>query len=303
MDALVSVVIPTYNHAHFLGRALQSVLDQTYPHWEALVIDNHSQDNTYDVIKSFGDPRIRLLRVHNHGVIATSRNLGMRAAKGEWIAFLDSDDCWYPKKLETIMAVIELDDTYDVLSTDKVMVNIETGTKKILRFGPDQEDLYNALLVEGNRLATSATVVRRDFLVRHGLAFDELPDYITVEDYGLWLNLARTGARFKFIHEVQGELTKHGSNSSAQLSRHLTNGETLLHHHVFTIQEFQPARDKLWEQVLPRLRYLRCRQLVAMGRRGAAFKLALETLNNSPRSTAMFLLATLKKHLKRMFKR
>ncbi len=93
---LVSVVIPTYNHARFLGRALQSVMDQTYKNWEVIIIDNHSQDNTDEIVEAFKDPRITLLKIHNNGVIAASRNMGIRAAKGEWIAFLDSDDHWYP---------------------------------------------------------------------------------------------------------------------------------------------------------------------------------------------------------------
>src|SRR5450759_2358523 len=97
---LVSVVIPTYNHARFLGRALQSVLDQTYTNWEAIVVDNHSQDHTGEVVEAFADPRITLLKVHNGGVIATSRNMGIRRARGEWIAFLDSDDWWAANKLE-----------------------------------------------------------------------------------------------------------------------------------------------------------------------------------------------------------
>ena len=97
---LVSVVIPSYNHARYLGRALQSILDQTYTNWEAIVIDNHSTDKTDEVMTSFTDPRITYLKIHNKGIIAASRNVGIRAAKGEWIAFLDSDDWWTADKLQ-----------------------------------------------------------------------------------------------------------------------------------------------------------------------------------------------------------
>ena len=300
MDSLVSVVIPTYNHAHFLGRALQSVLDQTYPHWEALVIDNYSQDNTYDVIKSFGDPRIHLRKIHNYGVIAASRNLGIREAKGEWIAFLDSDDCWYSNKLKIIMAAVATDNSHDVLSTDELMVDIKTGAQRTLRHGPYQEDFYKILLVEGNRLSPSATVVRRAFLERHGLAFDESQDYVTVEDYGLWLNLARSGARFKFIHQVQGEYVIHGTNSSAQFSRHWKNGAALLHDHVFNIQQFDPNPDRLWKRVSPRLHLMQVRQFILNGQLGMALKLALKAFINSPNGTAVYLLSKIKKEFKRM---
>ena len=104
---LVSVVIPTYNHARFLDSALQSVLDQTYTHWEAIIIDNHSTDNTDEVMASFTDSRFTYIKIHNNGVIAASRNAGIRAAKGEFIAFLDSDDIWLPRKLEIQLKYFE----------------------------------------------------------------------------------------------------------------------------------------------------------------------------------------------------
>ncbi len=274
------------------------MLDQTYSHWEALVIDNHSQDNTEEVVNGFGDPRIRLLKIHNHGVIAASRNMGMRAAQGDWIAFLDSDDCWYANKLEIIMAAVAADDAYDVLSTDELMVDVNTGSSRILRHGPYQEDFYKILLLEGNRMSPSATVVRRAFLERHGLAFDESQAYITVEDYGLWLNLARSGARFKFIHQVQGEYVIHGTNSSAQLERHWRNGEALLHEHVFNVQQFDPDPDRLWKRVSPRLHLIQVRQFILNRQLGMALKLALKTFITSPNGTAMYLFSKLKRHFR-----
>jgi glycosyltransferase involved in cell wall biosynthesis/peptidoglycan/xylan/chitin deacetylase (PgdA/CDA1 family) len=298
---LVSVVIPTYNHARFLGRALQSVLDQTYPHWEALVIDNHSEDNTDEVMKRFGDPRIQLLKIHNHGVIAASRNLGVREAKGAWIAFLDSDDCWYPKKLETAMAAAEGGPGYDVVVNNELAVNLETGVKKVLRFGPYEKDFYRALLVGGNRLSPSATVVRRSVLVRTDLAFNESPDYVSVEDYDLWLKLALAGARFKFMDDILGEYVLHGQYSLARLSLEFRNCETLLHHHVFAVQHFHASPDRLWRQLLSGLRLAHARRLSVEGHLGFALRLALETLFEFPSGTARFLVARLKKRLRKMW--
>ena len=87
---LVSIIIPTYNNAEFLGKALKSVIDQTYGSWEAIVIDNNSTDQTDEVINKFQDIRIKYYKISNYGIIAKSRNLGINLAKGEWIAFLDS---------------------------------------------------------------------------------------------------------------------------------------------------------------------------------------------------------------------
>lgn len=295
MNELVTVVIPTYNHAHFLGRALQSVLGQTYCHWEALVIDNHSQDSTEEVVRGFGDPRIRLFKIHNHGVIAASRNLGIRKARGNWVAFLDSDDYWYANRLQIIMANVAADDAYDVLSTDELMVNVNTGSRRTLRHGPFEEDFYKILLLKGNRLSPSATLIRRAFLAQHDLTFDESETYITVEDYALWLNLARSGARFKFIRQVQGEYVIHGANSSVQLERHLLNGEALVHEHVYNVQQFDPMPDLLWKKVSPRLRMLRVKQLIVNHKWGDAVLLAWKTFISAPSGTAQCLFFNLKK--------
>jgi len=295
MPPLVSIVIPTYNHAHFLDRALRSVMEQSYANWEAIVIDNHSQDNTDEVVNGFGDLRIKLLKIHNHGVIAASRNLGMRAAHGEWIAFLDADDCWYPRKLEIVVGTATSGDAYDVLSNDELLVDVRNGTRRVIRFGPYCSNFYRVLLLEGNRLSPSATVVRRAFLVRHGIEFDERQDYATVEDYAFWLELARNEARFKFIPEVHGEYVVHGANSSARIANHLKNAQRLLHDHVFTVQRFESTPERLWKRVAARLRLAEATRLAAASQWTAALRMALQALRDSPRATAGFIFARLKR--------
>jgi glycosyltransferase involved in cell wall biosynthesis len=85
---VISVVIPTYNRANDLKRALKSVQVQTFTNWEVLIVDNHSVDNTDQVVSDFNDSRIKLFKIHNNGVIAASRNVGIREASGAYIAFL-----------------------------------------------------------------------------------------------------------------------------------------------------------------------------------------------------------------------
>ncbi|EMO04349.1 glycosyltransferase-like protein, family 2 domain protein, partial [Leptospira interrogans serovar Icterohaemorrhagiae str. Verdun HP] len=115
MNPLVSVVIPTYNHSDFLKLSLASVINQTYLNWEAIVIDNHSNDNTDEVVSSFGNSKVRLTKIKNNGVISVSRNLGIKEAKGDWISFLDSDDLWFPNKLERVVFEIQkLENQIDV---------------------------------------------------------------------------------------------------------------------------------------------------------------------------------------------
>ena len=101
----VSVIIPTYNHARFLSGAIDSVLAQTRPALEVIVVDDGSTDGTRELLADYGE-RIRVLRQQNQGV-AAARNAGIGAANGEYLAFLDSDDAWYPRKLELQMLRFE----------------------------------------------------------------------------------------------------------------------------------------------------------------------------------------------------
>jgi len=99
MDPLISVIIPTFNRAHLLRRAVKSVLNQTYARFEVIIINDGSSDDTKEVISQFDDERIRYKNQKNKGVSA-ARNKGIMLARGEYIAFLDDDDEWFPRKLE-----------------------------------------------------------------------------------------------------------------------------------------------------------------------------------------------------------
>lgn len=101
VNGLVSIIMPSWNTARFIGESIQCVFDQTYQNWELLIVDDCSTDNTDEVVKPFlADPRIKYLHNEKNSGAALTRNRAMREAQGEWIAFLDSDDLWMPRKLE-----------------------------------------------------------------------------------------------------------------------------------------------------------------------------------------------------------
>lgn len=241
VSPLVSVIIPTYNHAHFLGRALQSVLDQTYTNWEAIVVDNHSQDNTDGIVRSYEDQRITLLKIHNNGVISASRNMGIRAAHGNWIAFLDSDDVWYPTKLEHCLA--KLNEGFDLVCHGERWLG--EGRDRDVYYGPEARASYQSLLFEGNCISTSAVVVRREHVEAVG-GFNEDPDVITAEDYDLWLRLARTTTRIGFVPQILGEYLIHGGNNSKAALRNMEAVQAVICHHFSMLQvsERQPWRER-----------------------------------------------------------
>lgn len=216
----VSIVIPTYNHADLLREALQSVIAQTLTDWEAIVVNNHSEDHTVDVVKAFGDPRLRLEHIHNQGIIAASRNKGISLSRGEWVAFLDSDDSWEPDKLERSLTGAGAD--ADLISHREAVVR----DGKVLSVSPRFEEAdaaYRRLLFDGTCFSPSAALVRRTLLEKIG-GFREDPDFVTVEDYDLWLRLVQAGAKVRFVDAVLSSYRLHDGNASASIVRHMNAG-------------------------------------------------------------------------------
>ena len=100
-EGLVSIIMPSWNTARFIGESIQCVIGQTYQNWELLIVDDCSTDNTDEVVSRFlTDPRIKYFHNEKNSGAALTRNRAMREAQGEWIAFLDSDDLWLPEKLK-----------------------------------------------------------------------------------------------------------------------------------------------------------------------------------------------------------
>lgn len=213
MEPLVSIIIPTYNRASDLERALRSVLAQTYPTWEALIVDNYSSDNTEDVLKIFDDTRIKLFKIHNHGVIAASRNLGIKYAQGEYIAFLDSDDWWASQKLESSVECLK--QGADVVYHDLFLVS--KPHQKFLWRKARTRDLRRPvlrdLILNGNALNNSSVVVRKKLLDQiNGLS--EERDLIAAEDYDAWLRISKCTEKFKRIDKTLGYYWEGGGNTS-----------------------------------------------------------------------------------------
>tara|TARA_B110000438_G_scaffold303603_1_gene365907 strand:- start:3339 stop:4271 length:933 start_codon:yes stop_codon:yes gene_type:complete len=279
---LISVVIPTFNHADFLKVAISSVVAQTYQNFEIVIVDNHSNDHTIEVVGSFNDDRIHLHKINNNGVIAASRNLGVDQTKGEWIAYLDSDDYWYPTRLQCLLDSMHSDLKYDVISTDEYKINSLTGKKTKLIYGPLKGRKYRSLLLYGNRLSPSASLVRKEFLLKNEVRFNESSSFVTVEDYDYWLQLAFLDARFKFIHSFEGEYLVHGGNSSGYLALHKRNELNLLKHHVFNVQNFAFDKETMWRDMQAIVSLRGAVQQLKSGNVWISLKVLLVSLYASP---------------------
>jgi glycosyltransferase involved in cell wall biosynthesis len=186
----VSVIIPTYNRAHLVSRAIHSVLNQTYQRFEIIVVDDGSTDKSEEAIRSFKDSRIRhISHIENKGG-AAARNTGIKAAKGHYIAFLDSDDEWFPSKIEKQLEVLrKADRKFGAVGTGRIIHYGNTGRTEAKiptgRFGNIYEKLLKGKSFPGG---TPTIMIKRECFERIGL-FDESLE--SSQEYDLYIRMAK----------------------------------------------------------------------------------------------------------------
>lgn len=212
MPRLVSAVIPAYNYARFVCRAVDSVLAQTYPHLECIVVNDGSTDNTLEVLAPYGD-RIRVITQKNAG-LAAARNTGVKNARGEYIAFLDADDWWRPEKIAKQMELAEKRPELGAIGT--TWERVDGDLKHLSTRVPPRPTDDRATNVRGIACRTiwlggsgSGVLARRDVFDEVGL-FDE--SMRAAEDIDMWLRIAR---RYPIanVEELLTTLCWHGTGT------------------------------------------------------------------------------------------
>lgn len=195
---LVSVIIPAFNQADYLGEAIQSVLDQTYPNFEVIVVNDASPDATHNVVNYFDDSRIRYYVHEKNQGLPTARNSGMRASVGEFIALLDADDYFHPEKLETHIAL--LNGNSDICVSYNARFNLNHSSDTIHSIWRPPQKVGLADFVCGFPFSPSDMVIRRDWAFRVGL-FDQ--KYMSGgEDLDFPCRLALAGCGFARVEKV-----------------------------------------------------------------------------------------------------
>jgi len=270
----VSVVIPTYNYAHFLKKCLQSLISQTFTNWEALVINNFSDDDTIKVVESFSDGRIRLVNFKNNGIIAASRNKGVEFSRSRLIAFLDSDDIWYPGKLQRCLK--EFKSGADLVCHGmRYMVNGKFW-KEFTYTTKTRADFYK-LFYKNTNIITSATAVRKEYLLKVG-GFDENPTIVTAEDYDLWLKLSKENLLFSFVKDILGEYNCHGVSLSRQTLVHLQASLNVVDKYSYRKGRIAPLYFLKIKRAKASLFYGTARNFQREGRRLAALRFFMKAL-------------------------
>ena len=194
----VSVVIPTYNNAHLLGRAVQSVLGQTFRDFELIIVDDGSTDNTRELVGNIDDDRVRYIRHEKNRGAGAAWNTGIRVATGAFIAFQDSDDEWMPDKLERQMRA------FDNAPSDVGVVytgfwRIEGDKKTYIPSSKieQKEGNIRGPLLKSNFVGTPVVVIKRECFEKAGMFDEKLP---MLQDWDLWIRISKY-YQFKCLNE------------------------------------------------------------------------------------------------------
>lgn len=196
---LVSIIMPSYNTASFIEETIQSVLNQTYTNWELIIVDDCSTDNTNEVVDTIKDCRIHYLKNEKNSGAAISRNKALREAKGQWIAYLDTDDLWMPEKLEKQIKFMEENGyvfsytNYEEIDVDGYKTGVKvTGPKKITKTGMFNYCWPGCLTVmyDANKI---------------GLI--QIEDIKKNNDYAMWLKVCRKADCY-LLDEILGQYRK-----------------------------------------------------------------------------------------------
>lgn len=211
---MVSVIIPAYQVAQYIGATLDSVLAQTFKDYEIIVVNDGSPDTEEleKVLAPYRD-RIFYLRQENQG-LSGARNTGIRAARGKYIAPLDADDLWDPEHLAAQLAVLEADPSLDVVYADaRIFGDVPEAGRTLMELSPSADEVtFERLITRQCTVHICVTVCRRETLLRAGL-FD--PDLRRVEDIDMWLRIARQGGRIAYQRRVLGHYRRHAGSLSS----------------------------------------------------------------------------------------
>lgn len=265
MNALiptVSVIIPCYNHGHYLPHAVRSVLAQTFTDWEAIIVDDGSTDDTRQVAAQFTDPRIRYIYQENRG-LSGARNTGIAAARGELIALLDADDMWEPEFLARMVAALQETPTAAAAYCGfRWMDAIGNPLKQsVLRVVPP-ERFYEELLYQGSWISACSVVVRAA-AYREAGPFDE--SLQACEDYDMWLRMAKP-MQFIGVPEVLVFYRRAGVNMSDDVERMSDALTTVLEKRVGPLETPTETWDKAKRAATRQLYSLRVQGHLAQGR-------------------------------------
>lgn len=228
MNDLVSIIVPVYNSGSTLKETIDSVLTQTFTNWELILVNDGSIDNSLEVINNYNDTRIQVFTQNNQGV-SVARNFGISKAKGNFVAFLDSDDLWSKDKLKKSIRAINSDNYAMVYSDIKIFYkHIDDSESYKYREPIEEKDDYLRLLIY-DYIPTLTVIIRKTTLEHVGLFDINLNG---TEDWDLWIRITKLN-KIKYIPEPLSYYRYSEQGLSKDRDKHLIEEKKVLKKHVY----------------------------------------------------------------------
>lgn len=243
VPGLVSVIIPSFNHAPYLRECVDSVLAQDHEALEVIVVDDGSSDASLEILRSYG-ARIQLLQQHR-GRQARARNLALGVARGEFIAFLDSDDRYRPGRLSAAVTAFRAHPQAALVWADHVLIDEHGKPQAEVRWTPRHAD-FRRELIAGNPICNATATVKRCVLHEIG-GFDERVPRVC--DGAAWYQIAARGHAFVHLPQTVLDYRQHGGNDSARFAPMTHDRDTALLAAAVAYQQhgvLVTAADMLW---------------------------------------------------------
>lgn len=246
----VSVIIPAYNAEKYIAETIESVLRQSYQDYEIIVVDDGSTDKTRSILESYTD-RVRYFYKENGGP-ASARNLGIKHARGEYIALLDADDIWLPQKLEKQIEVFEKSPDIGLVHSGSIVFDDKNINPERIRFKDERYcsgDVFPYLFI-CNFIGNSTVVLRKTCFDAVGL-FDESPGFFGTEDYDMWLRISYRYA-VEFIPTPLIKYREHANQISRNFEKAYLNEKNVIQKAVRNFPDIQkrvniPIADRFAE--------------------------------------------------------
>jgi len=223
----VSIMMPVYNGEKYVESAIQSILDQTYLHWELIVVNDGSTDQTPTILEKFQDNRIKIIHQKNQGE-AVARNTALKSMDGEFLSFLDADDLYFPEFLETMTGFLsnqpEIDacycDGWYIDTKDQILTQLSSQ-----RRGPFEGDIFEPLIRASDVFGPpTCTLIRRNLVHKHQIQFDPQivigPDwdfFIKIAQFSFWKYLDFQGVKYR-VHQTNITITTSSSKRRESLA-------------------------------------------------------------------------------------
>ena len=253
---MISVIMPAYNSEKYVEDAINSVQKQTFQDWELILIDDGSTDGTADIVKKMQVTDNRIVYIYQQNKrLGAARNTGFRAAKGDWIAFLDSDDLWTDDKLEKQLEISKQHPEVDVIFTDGYIF-FSHEPEKLLPYptiaGKFQPNEMYKLEFSANHIPVLSVMAKKELI--NNIGFQEERNFFGgCEDWDFWLRMAQAGAVFYGMPEKLFYYRRHESNMSSNIVKMQVAQAALLiknfNRSHFTKKEvreiFKPLMDQL----------------------------------------------------------